>query len=307
MTGRPPASRSRAFSAPLVQYRTDNPTAQCYGVGIVRRDSLARAAGRGVCASADIVREPLMAAANPVAFVPRNRLLAALPSDSWTRLQPQLTLVELELRQILHRPEEPIDTVYFPESGWCSMLAPLEDGDSAEVGLAGCEGIVGLPIILGEPFDDLEAMVQRPGSAWSMKANALRAVMEQDPAVRMLLLRYVLVQHGQVARTAACNGRHQIDQRLARWLLMAHDRSEGDAFPITHEFLSMMLGVRRAGVTTAAGILQRAGFISYRAGQITISDRPGLESIACECYGVTRRACDRLYGRASGARAEYRR
>ncbi len=124
--------------------------------------------------------------------------------------------------------------------------------------------------------------------------------------MRDLLPRHALVHHGQVARTAACNGRHHIDQRLARWLLMAHDRSEGDEFPMTHEFLAMMLGVRRAGITIAAGQLQKAGYITYQRGCIEVTDRPGLESVSCECYGVVRRASDALLGPAAGARGVYR-
>ena len=116
------------------------------------------------------------------------------------------------------------------------------------------------------------------------------------PALRTLLLRYALAHHGQVARTAACNGRHHTEQRLARWLLMAHDRAEGDDFPMTHEFLSMMLGVRRAGVTVAAGALQRAGLIRYERGSIEAVNRPGLEAAACECHGIVQRAYDRLLG-----------
>jgi CRP-like cAMP-binding protein len=242
-------------------------------------------------------------------FVPasRNRLLAALPPDSLARLWPQLTPVELELREVLHRPEQPIRTVYFPDHGWCSMLAPMEDGDSAEVGLIGRDGLVGLPVVLGEPFDDLEAMVQCQGSALSIDASMLQAEMERDPVLRTLLLRYALLHLAQVSRTAACNGRHHIDQRLARWLLMAHDRADGDEFPMTHEFLGMMLGVRRAGITVAAGALQKAGMISYRIGRMRITDRPGLESVACECYGIGRRASDRLFGLQAGSRGEYRR
>jgi CRP-like cAMP-binding protein len=239
--------------------------------------------------------------------ISRNRLLTALPPASLARLWPWLTPVELELHEILQRPEQPVGTVYFSETGWFSMLAMLEDGDGAEVGLVGREGMIGLPVILGDDRDDLEVIVQCPGSALSMKADALRAAMADDPDLRTLLLRYVLVHHGQVARTAACNGRHQIDQRLARWLLMAHDRAEGDDYPITHEFLSMMLGVRRAGVTVAAGALQKAGLIRYRSGQMTITDRAGLEASACECYGIARRASDRLSGPAAETRGEYRR
>ncbi|MDJ0388499.1 Crp/Fnr family transcriptional regulator [Roseomonas sp. E05] len=159
---------------------------------------------------------------------PRNRLLAALPPESLDRLRPFLTQVDLSIREILHEPEVPITAVYFPEQEWASMLATLEDGDGAEVGLIGFEGVIGLPALLGEPCDDLEAMVQNPGAAYSLSVEALREAMEADPALRQMLLRYVLAHHGQVARTAACNGRHQTEQRLARWLLMAHDRAEGD-------------------------------------------------------------------------------
>jgi CRP-like cAMP-binding protein len=149
--------------------------------------------------------------------------------------------------------------------------------------------------------------VQGPGAALSIDVDALRVAMDEDPALRTLLLRYALLHQGQVARTAACNGRHHIEQRLARWLLMAHDRADGDEFPITHEFMSMMLGVRRAGITTAAGVLQKAGMISYRVGRMRITDRPGLENSACECYGFVRRASDRLFGLQDGTRSEYRR
>ena len=182
----------------------------------------------------------------------------------------------------------------------------MEDGDAAEVGLAGHEGMVGLPVLLGADHDDIEAMVQSPGTALRMDAQAFREDLERIPAFRTLLLRYALVHHGQVARTAACNGRHHIDQRLARWLLMAHDRASGDEFPMTHEFLSLMLGVRRAGITVAAGTLQKAGFIRYNRGRIEVTDRPGLESVSCECYGIVRRAQDQLLGLPAGATGVYR-
>jgi CRP-like cAMP-binding protein len=230
----------------------------------------------------------------------RNRLLRALSPDDLARLWPRLEVVELPFRQVLHAPGQPIEAVYFPETGYASMLAYMEDGDAAEVGLAGHEGMVGLPILLGADHDDIEAMVQVPGTALRMDAKAFREALERIPAFRTLLLRYALVHHGQVARTAACNGRHHIDQRLARCLLMAHDRSEGDDFPMTHEFLSMMLGVRRAGITVAAGTLQKAGFIHYDRGRIEVTDRPGLESVACECYGIVRRAQDQLLGQPGG-------
>jgi CRP-like cAMP-binding protein len=236
----------------------------------------------------------------------RNRLLAALPSGVLAELWPQLQSVELPFRHVLQAPGKPIEAVYFPETGWASMLAYMEDGDAAEVGLIGREGFIGLPVLLGADHDDIEAMVQGPGTALRMDARAFRQELQRLPALHDLLLRYALVHHGQVARTAACNGRHHTDQRLARWLLMGHDRAEGDEYPMTHEFLSMMLGVRRAGVTVSAGALQKAGHIQYRRGRITITDRPGLESVACECYGMVRRAQDRLFGLAEGSRDVYR-
>jgi CRP-like cAMP-binding protein len=237
---------------------------------------------------------------------PRNRLLAALPPEALGQVWPRLEPAELPFRRVLHAVGEPVEAVWFPETGYVSMLAYLEDGDAAEVGVVGREGFVGLPVLLGADHDDIEAMVQNPGTALQMGAAAFRDVLEVVPAFRTLLLRYALVHHGQVARTAACNGRHHTDQRLARWLLMAHDRAEGDEFPMTHEFLSMMLGVRRAGVTVAAGQLQKAGFIRYERGCITVTDRPGLESAVCECYGVVRRACDALLGPPAGSRGVYR-
>ncbi|MBL6458334.1 Crp/Fnr family transcriptional regulator [Belnapia sp. T6] len=235
-----------------------------------------------------------------------NRLLQTLPPEDLARIWPRLQRVGLPMRQVLHEVGKPIQSVYFPESGWASILAYLEDGDAAEVGLIGREGMVGLPVLLGGDQDDLEAMVQAPGTALRMDAAAFREELERLPAFRTLLLRYALVHHGQVARTAACNGRHQLDQRLARWLLMAHDRTEGDVFPMTHEFMAMMLGVRRAGVTVAAGQLSKAGFIHYKAGRIEVADRSGLESATCECYGVVRRESDILLGPAAGTKDIYR-
>ncbi|CAA9239356.1 MAG: cAMP-binding proteins - catabolite gene activator and regulatory subunit of cAMP-dependent protein kinases [uncultured Craurococcus sp.] len=226
---------------------------------------------------------------------PRNRLLAALPAEDLARLRPKLKLVELELRQNLATPEQRIEHAYFFEAGWASVLAPLDDGDSAEVGLAGMEGMVGWPLSLGDDTAELEVMVQCAGTAWRLTAADFREALEASTALRGVMLRFVLAQHTQVAWTAACNGRHSIEQRLARWLLMAHDRSEGDTFPITHEFLSMMLGVRRAGVTVAAGVLQRAGMIRYGGGRMTITDRPGLEASSCECYGSARRTQERQF------------
>ncbi len=232
-------------------------------------------------------------------IVPHNRLLAALPPEEFDKLRPGLDLVDLELRTVLHRADDAIASVYFLESGWCSVLASMQDGDSAEVGLIGPEGLVGLPVLLGEDSSELEVMVQQPGRALRLGTAAFREALDSLPAFRTLLLRYALAHHLQVARSAACNGRHQIGQRLARWLLMAHDRAQSDTYAMTHEFMSMMLGVRRAGVTVAAGVLQRAGMIRYGGGRITIEDRPGLEASSCRCYAASRRAQDRLFAPAA--------
>ena len=236
----------------------------------------------------------------------RNRLLAALPPDDLARLWPQLQPVELVFHKTLHKPEETVTAVHFPESGYISRLAPLDDGDCAEVGLVGPEGMTGLALLLGGDRDNFELLVQVPGTALRIEAGPFREALNYIPTLRTVLNRYALAHFEQVARSAACNGRHHVEQRLARWLLMSHDRVEGDEFPMTHEFLSMMLGVRRAGITVAAGQLQKAGLIHYERGRIEVTDRPGLESVACECYGMVRRAQDRLFGLAEGSRDVYR-
>jgi CRP-like cAMP-binding protein len=230
----------------------------------------------------------------------RNALLAAVPAEELARFWPKLERVELGLRQILVAPDEPIAAVYFPETGWVSMLALLDDGRSAEVGLVGSEGMVGLPLLLGSDRSSVEAMVQGPGTMLRLGADAFRQALDRSPALKTLLLRYALAFQQQVAQTAACNGHHALDQRLARWLLMAHDRAEDDALPMTQEFLAMMLCVHRPGVTVAARLFQQAGLIRYGHGQITVTDRAGLEAAACECYGAVRQQFERLLGSARG-------
>jgi CRP-like cAMP-binding protein len=231
---------------------------------------------------------------------PRNRLLAALPAEDLARLWPQLERVELEVRHILHAPDEPITAVYFPENGWVSILALLADGRSAEVGVVGSEGMVGLPLLLGSDRSGVEAMVQCPGPLLRLGAGAFLQAIDESTALRTLLLRYALAFQAHVTQTAACNGHHALDQRLARWLLIAHDRAGGDEFPITQEFLAMMLCVHRPGVTVAARLFQQAGLIRYGGGRMVITDRQGLEAAACECYGAVRRQFEALLGAARG-------
>jgi CRP-like cAMP-binding protein len=185
-------------------------------------------------------------------------------------------------------------------TGHVSMLAYSEDGSAIEIGVVGREGIVGLPLVFGDNTGDCEAMVQNAGTALRMDAGGFRTELDRTPACRSLLLRAALFQHRWVARTAVCNGRHTTDQRLARWLLIAHDRAESDGFAMTHEFLAMMLGVRRAGVTVVMGQFQKAGLIHDERGRMEVRDRAGLETLTCECYGVARRALEHLLGSQSG-------
>ena len=231
---------------------------------------------------------------------PRNRLLTSLPDDVVAALWPRFALVDMPLRHVLIEPNAPIAAVYFFQTGWTSMVARLADGGSAEVGVIGPEGMVGLPLLLGADSGSVEGMVQGPGTALRLGRNAFLQALEEFPALERLLLRYALAFQEQVAQTAACNGHHALDQRMARWLLMAHDRAEGEEFPITQEFLAMMLCVYRPGVTVAARMFQQAGLIRYAQGRMTITDRPGLEAVACECYAAVRQRFDLLLGTPRG-------
>ena len=230
----------------------------------------------------------------------RNRLLAALPPDGFAALAPALRPVELDFRQTLHRPDRPLEAAYFPESGMVSMLAPLEEGQTMEVGIVGREGLVGLPVVLGADSATTEALVQMQGAALRVPAPELRDAFGRSAALRAVLLRYAQAHHAQVVQTAACNGQHAVDERFARWMLMAHDRAGGDEFPMTQEFMAMMLGVRRAGISVAAGTLQKAGVIDYAYGRVAVLDRAGLEAASCECYATVRRQYERLLGVDAG-------
>ena len=231
---------------------------------------------------------------------PRNRLLAALPAEELARIWPELKPIEVGVREILIEADRPIKSVFFPETGWASMLALLSDGRSAEVGLVGSEGMVGLPLFLGSETSAVEALIQSPGTMMRLGAKAFQQAVEQNHTFRAILLRYTLAFQQQVTQTAACNGHHALDQRMARWLLMAHDSAGGDQFPMTQEFLATMLCVHRPVVTLAARLFQQAGLIHYAHGQITVKDREGLEAAACECYDAVRTQFTRLLGSSRG-------
>jgi CRP-like cAMP-binding protein len=194
--------------------------------------------------------------APPIAV--RNKLLAALPPNVLSRLLPKLRPFSLTVRETLIPPDGAIDAVYFVESGWVSLVTTLDDGTQAEVGLVGREGMVGLPLIVGVDTAFEEAFVQANGTALQMEASAFRRTLEETPVLQNLLFRYSQAMHAQTTQTAACNGRHGLEQRFARWLLMAHDRSDSDDLPVTQEFLALMLCVYRPSITVVAGTLQRA-------------------------------------------------
>jgi len=227
-----------------------------------------------------------MAASGPHSRGVRNRILLKLEGDGFAALAPHLERVELRQGQTIHAPAEPIDFVYFVETGFISVVAVLEDGQPLEIGLIGAEGLAGAAVALGVDRSFAESMVQLSGEALRMPTAIFLEQLKAHKTLEAAVLRYAHALHVQVAQTAVCNARHSLDQRLARWLLAALDRGVTSQLPLTQEFLSMMLGVRRSTVTVAAGMLQKAGLIEYRHGRISISDRPGLEDAACECYGV---------------------
>jgi CRP-like cAMP-binding protein len=203
-----------------------------------------------------------------------------------------LDSVPFSLRQILFEVGAPLKYVYFIEQGVASVLTKMTNGESIEAGMIGSEGMVGLAALFGDEVSGQHVIVQAPGRAFRMSAAECIAAFDQSPAVRKIILRYMGILLGVATQTAACNKLHSLKERSARWLLMMYDRLQSDEMPLTHEFLSVMLGVRRTRVTEAAGELQRSGLIRCARGTVTILDRPRLMSVACECY----RNHDRLVG-----------
>lgn len=223
----------------------------------------------------------------------RNRLLGMLRPRALAELDGELEHLDLASGHILHEPHAPIDYVYFPDTCVASMVRRMDDGSGIEVGIIGCEGVSGVSIVLGATSMPTQCLIQVPGAARRMPAAALHAALKRASmktsdgrSLTSVLLLFAQALFEQVAQSAACNRLHSLEQRCARWLLMTHDRTAGDELALTQEFLSYMLGVRRAGVTEAAGSLQRSGLINYRHGRIRIRDREGLEAVACECYSV---------------------
>src|SRR4249920_3845703 len=211
--------------------------------------------------------------------------VSQLPPKDYERLRPHLQRVPLEYRQSLYHAHMPIGFVYFIETGVGSLVNTMANGQAAEVGTIGNEGVVGLPIVFGDDRAPTSVYVQVPGAGLSMKAAAFKRELARSASMRAVMLRYAHAFFNQVAQSAACNHFHSLQQRCCRWLLMTHDRMQSDQFLLTQEFLAMMLGVQRTGVTAAAGGLQRAGLIRYKRGNVTILNRRGLQARSCECYG----------------------
>jgi CRP-like cAMP-binding protein len=223
-----------------------------------------------------------------------NRILAALQSEEMERLLSHMEQVELRLGEVISLPNEPIKYVYFPHRGTISITSLLEDGSQVEVGVVGNEGMYGMPVALGTDTSPHQAIVQITGGATRMSADVLREEVGRCGRLHNLLLRYGQALFVMVAQNAACNRRHPLDGRLCRWLLTGQDRIKSDELKLTHEFLSVMLGVRRAGISESASKLQSQGLISYKRGRVHILDRQGLEAISCECYEVVKKEFDRL-------------
>lgn len=231
---------------------------------------------------------------NKVSFPPNeNRILSSLPAEDLERISPHLEKVDLYHGQILYHMGERIEYVYFPVNSMISLVSQMVNGGNVEVGVIGFEGMGGLPVVLGVRESPHQMMVQIHDGAMRMRVAELEREFKRGGALHDLLLRYTQSLMIMTSQAAACNAAHGLSERLARWLLMSHDRCVGDELPLTQDFISLMLGVRRAGVSETASILQNEGLIKYRRGHITILDREGLEDYACECYGIIKMEFDR--------------
>jgi len=238
-----------------------------------------------------------MSEASPQAV---NRLLAALPDAEYQRLVPHLERVPLPVKQVLHKRGESIEYVYFPHRAIVSLISTPEEGSKVEVGLVGNEGLVGIPAVLGDNIATTTAIVQREDSGMRMEASLLKTEFQRGGVLQSLLLRYTQALYALTSQNAACNRLHNLEERLARWLLLVYDRVGSNQLQLTQKFIAEMLGVRRAGVTEAANRLQQAGLIRYSRGKITILNQQELEAASCSCYGIINSEYTRLLGTDNG-------
>ena len=223
-----------------------------------------------------------------------NHLLAALPADEWARWEPLLELVDLPLGHVLYESGLILTHVYFPVDCIVSLLYVMENGSSAEIAVVGNEGLVGVSLFMGGETTPSRAVVQSAGRGFRLEAQAMKNEFNRAGPVLHLLLRYTQALITQMAQTAVCNRHHSLDQQLCRWLLLSLDRLRGNELVMTQDLIANMLGVRREGVTEAAGKLQAIGLIRYSRGRIQVLDRPRLEELTCECYAVVKTEYDRL-------------
>ena len=225
----------------------------------------------------------------------QNRLLMAMPRATQQHLAARMSIVTPKLRDVLVQAGEVMPYIYFPLGGIMSILAVTDDGDAVEISTVGSEGMVGVPVFLGSTTSPSRAVQQAVGAAWRMTAKDFLKEVDRDKALSTIVRRYTHTFFVQVSQSAACNRLHEANERMSRWLLMCHDRVGADEFPITHEFLAQMLGVRRATVTVIAGMLQKAGIVRYSRGIVSIVDREKLEEASCECYRIINAEYDRLF------------
>ena len=224
-----------------------------------------------------------------------NRILLSLPQSSLKRLQHALEFRTIAKNEPIDRLDQPIEYMHFVNRGLISFVKTMLDGRSVEIGVVGIEGVSNPYALFGINKAVLETMVQIPGTTFRIRRDKLMDIIAQDDALEEAFEKYVHFSVAAIAQTAACNRLHYLEERCCRWLLIAHDSARSDTFPLTHEFLAMMLGVQRAGVSITASVLQKAGLIQYRHGQITIINRSGLEDAACECYRVMGMEYDKLF------------
>jgi CRP-like cAMP-binding protein len=241
-----------------------------------------------------VLKQPNSRFVEPVGFT--NRILFALPPASLDRMKPFLEPLIMEKGQVIDRANGPIRHMYFVNRGLVSVVKTMRDGRTVEIGAVGIEGVTDPNALFGIDHALLETMVQIPGSAFRIEREILMREMAKDNAVREIMQKYVRFAFSQLAQTAACNRLHSLEERCCRWLLLAHDSALADNFSLTHEFLAMMLGVRRTGVSIVAHLLKKAGMIDYKRGRVTILDRAALADAACECYGSTQAQLEELFG-----------
>jgi CRP-like cAMP-binding protein len=231
----------------------------------------------------------------PIIQEPRhNHLFAALPAEEYERLAPNLELVQMPLGHVLYESGSELRHVYFPTTSIVSLLYVMIDGASAEIAVVGNEGLIGVALFMGGETMPNRAVVQSAGHAYRLKGQRLKEEFNRSGGLQLLLLRYTQALLTQMAQTAVCNRHHSLDQQLCRWLLLSLDRLPSNELIMTQELIANMLGVRREGVTEAAGNLQKSGLIKYSRGHITVLDRAGLEARVCECYAVVKREFARL-------------